>query len=180
MSEFKMDIPWDRIIEKILSKLTGIIAEAWGDAIANRYYQNIKVEIAFGEFDTVGGKKQTDLLAWGDYFRSIGVSDGKIKNDNNYEVSIYSSDPKAEDIEWGTKPQEEAGTTDEEIINWARQKKIPNPESFGRNLAKIIRSKGQPEHPVFRRSEAKTESQRSEVVSDGIKLLRKKKKDFTI
>lgn len=189
MSNFQMTIPWNVIRDKIVEKLTGMIAESFGEAIANRFKQNIKVEIAFGEFDTVFDKKQPDMMAWGDYFNSIGVSEGKKQTDGNYEISIYSTDEKAEDIEWGTSPDEEAGLTDAEIIQWARHEKIPNPVVVGTRIAMAIRgelwdsegiSGGQYPKAIFGTAIGKTKAQNSFIKSDGLRLIRKKKTDFTI
>lgn len=175
-----MNIPWDKIVEMIVEKLTGMVAESFGEAIANRFKQNIRVEIAFGEFDTVFDTKQRDMMAWGDYFNSIGISDGKSSPDGNYEISVYSKDEKADDIEWGTSPNEEAGLTDEEVIAWARKVKAPNPEWFGRHVANAIRNKGQYPKKIFASAKNKTKTQNTVIKADGLILMRKKKANFSI
>lgn len=179
MSSFRMEIPWQKIIEKIVEQLTQLIAETYGEEIANQLQSNMIAEITHGEFETIHGNISIGLIAWGEYKNSIQVTDGIQRSNGDFEISVYTDDEKGEDIEWGTAPQEEADLTDQEVITWARKKKIPQPARFGKWLAQEIRDLGQAPKPVFRRSIQQLKTQNSVIKAKGLKTIKRKQASMT-
>jgi|TARA_R100000479_G_C6368016_1_gene195758 hypothetical protein len=140
------------------------------DAIGEELEREIKSNIRLQKYDTLNPNfKVIGIMDTKDYLKSIQ----RRKPAKNRSI-IFTKDPKAIPLEFGSKGIENAGLKDETMIAWSKRKGIPNPQIAGKRIAAKIRKEGTVEKPHWRHAVGYVKSRTEDIINETKKNLKEK------